>query len=304
MVISRNWFGPTDSERETTDYGKYTFSHNETSYFGMSKRTASSRLSLLDIKKIRTQPISRSNITEDKPDEFEPSLCVELPTVTQMKLLEIRSLFPRQAFDKKIPPIVFLHQLYDKKPLTEAIANNEIEEMKRSGKIKPIISGSITGLILSEDLNEYFCTLDLDKKIGDQLRSIWKDDLMGCIHKLTLKTKYRLTDRDISDLIRSGFLIIQNETEYSFSFPGLGGFMKAFYAGRRAILTAIDRSKYKELLVSVGPGQRVRSSRLPKITRPRYPHLGYSQGSAQPQCNGGASPWRNRLVDHGNLHAR
>ena len=29
-------------------------------------------------------------------------------------------------------------------------------------------------------------------------------------------------------------------------------------------------------------------SRLTKITRPSYPHLGQSQGSTQPQCNGTA----------------
>ncbi|KAI4479441.1 hypothetical protein M0802_014395 [Mischocyttarus mexicanus] len=36
-----------------------------------------------------------------------------------------------------------------------------------------------------------------------------------------------------------------------------------------------------------------------------FPSLskGYSQGSAQPKCNGRASPWRNRLHDHGNLCA-
>ena len=45
-------------------------------------------------------------------------------------------------------------------------------------------------------------------------------------------------------------------------------------------------------------------SRLPKITRPSYTHLGQSQGSTQPQCNGRASPWGNRLLDHGNPYAR
>jgi len=45
-------------------------------------------------------------------------------------------------------------------------------------------------------------------------------------------------------------------------------------------------------------------SRLPKITRPSYPHLGQSQGSTQPQCNGRVSPWGNRLQDHGNPYAR
>ena len=45
-------------------------------------------------------------------------------------------------------------------------------------------------------------------------------------------------------------------------------------------------------------------SRLTKITRPSYPHLGQSQGSTQPQCNGRASTWGNRLLDHGNPYAR
>ena len=40
-------------------------------------------------------------------------------------------------------------------------------------------------------------------------------------------------------------------------------------------------------------------SRLSKITLPRYPHLGYSQRSAHPKCNGRASPWDYRLRDHG-----
>jgi len=40
-------------------------------------------------------------------------------------------------------------------------------------------------------------------------------------------------------------------------------------------------------------------SPLPKITRPRYSHKEYSQGSTSPVCNGQVSSWRNRLVDHG-----
>uniref|UniRef100_T1HD43 Uncharacterized protein n=1 Tax=Rhodnius prolixus TaxID=13249 RepID=T1HD43_RHOPR len=38
--------------------------------------------------------------------------------------------------------------------------------------------------------------------------------------------------------------------------------------------------------------------------RTRYPHLGHSQESTSPWCNGEASSWRNHLNDHGDLYAR
>ena len=47
-----------------------------------------------------------------------------------------------------------------------------------------------------------------------------------------------------------------------------------------------------------GGRERERSLPLPQIMLPSFPHLGKSQGSAQPKCNGKASPWRNCLDDH------
>ncbi|TNV67651.1 hypothetical protein FGO68_gene3431 [Halteria grandinella] len=46
-------------------------------------------------------------------------------------------------------------------------------------------------------------------------------------------------------------------------------------------------------------GQRERRPPHLKIAYPSNPHLGLSQGSARPECNGRASTWGNRLADHG-----
>ena len=46
-------------------------------------------------------------------------------------------------------------------------------------------------------------------------------------------------------------------------------------------------------------GERERSPPLTKITCPSLPHLGRSQRSAQPECNGKASHWGNPLRDQG-----
>ena len=42
-------------------------------------------------------------------------------------------------------------------------------------------------------------------------------------------------------------------------------------------------------------GERERSPPLPQIMQSRFPHLGNSQGSAEPECNGRASPWVNQF---------
>ena len=51
-------------------------------------------------------------------------------------------------------------------------------------------------------------------------------------------------------------------------------------------------------------GERERSPQLPQIMLPSSPHLGESQASTPPKCNGEVSTWRNCLDDHSFLWAR
>ena len=51
-------------------------------------------------------------------------------------------------------------------------------------------------------------------------------------------------------------------------------------------------------------GERERSPQLSQIMLPSSPHLGESQASTPPKCNGGVSTWRNCLADHSILWAR
>lgn len=50
-------------------------------------------------------------------------------------------------------------------------------------------------------------------------------------------------------------------------------------------------------------GQRERLSPLPKIIRSTHP-IWVTAGVSLPTCNGRASPWRHRLIDHGNPSAK
>jgi len=57
-------------------------------------------------------------------------------------------------------------------------------------------------------------------------------------------------------------------------------------------------------LYRVWTGPRKRSPPLPKITLLSYPHLGLTQGSANPRFNWKASPWERLFHDHGSSPAR
>ena len=79
--------------------------------------------------------------------------------------------------------------------------------------------------------------------------------------------------------------------------PSLGDMWHA----KRAPQALHRRSKNTPLdaVIHIRSGPARTLARLPKITHPRYLHLRYSQRSTTPQCNGAASPWGNRLGDHG-----
>ena len=57
-------------------------------------------------------------------------------------------------------------------------------------------------------------------------------------------------------------------------------------------------SNVRQLLAQVYRDKRERRSPLTEITLSSFPHLGKSQRSAIPKCNGIAWPWGNYLCDH------
>jgi Serine-threonine protein kinase 19 len=60
-----------------------------------------------------------------------------------------------------------------------------------------------------------------------------------------------VSEEEIYALVESGFLTIEyslNESGYAISLPGTGDFVRNLRAGRRELLTILNRQRYKELL--------------------------------------------------------
>lgn len=63
-----------------------------------------------------------------------------------------------------------------------------------------------------------------------------------------------ITDEEIKKLIEMGFLIIDysiREAGYTISVPGVGRFVRNLRGGRKELLRALKRQKYKEMLEKV-----------------------------------------------------
>ena len=66
-----------------------------------------------------------------------------------------------------------------------------------------------------------------------------------------LKNEYHFNDDNITELIRNGLLARHRTVGiFLFSIPNAGEFIKSFDFGKKAIVSMINKCKYKEILKS------------------------------------------------------
>lgn len=56
----------------------------------------------------------------------------------------------------------------------------------------------------------------------------------------------------VRTLIQDCLLTVRTTSTYWFCFPGAGEFMKTYLKGRQSVLSAVRKSKYHQILQSVG----------------------------------------------------
>ena len=115
-------------------------------------------------------------------------------------------------------------------------------------------SGSDVGLILS---STYIALLSSHSPLFDNFTR-WIQNAgrtaVGISHAGLVE--HGIHDGEINKLIEMGFLVIQHERGgtdegYSISVPGVGGFIRSLRGGRKELLRALKRQKYKEMLEKV-----------------------------------------------------
>lgn len=203
---------------------------------------------------------AKTTDSKSKEDLFESSVGYIFPSDVEVALYELRKKFPKEKFCNKIPPLIFVHQLGAKHNMSQSHVLEEIDRLQKLKKIKHLkVNPELRVVFFVEDLKDLvFSQFNPTGRPKYFLNKVLPSLDSYIIEKSLLKNEYRLSEKDITELVQFGLLVFDQENTYTISFPGLGQFMKTFYDGRKALLNLIKKSKYKELLLSEIKGRALK----------------------------------------------
>ena len=196
----------------------------------------------------------RPKTTVDTEDDF----CGIIPSDTEAALQYIESLYPpveELGSSNSLPHIVLRHQVYavvhDK-----TTVDRELERLQEENKVRlfKLSTGAddyaITSLekleVHLQKVSPEDCKETVEKFFFRVLRSY--NDV--AIDKKRLSGEKGFTEKEVSQLMSSGLLTVQDVGSYWLSVPGLGSFMRHFLKGRDCVLRTLRTAKYNEIMQS------------------------------------------------------
>ncbi|XP_076458725.1 winged helix repair factor 1-like [Babylonia areolata] len=174
---------------------------------------------------------------------------------TRTALFFLRGLFPVEKFEHRLPPILLKHQLYSVVK-NRTLVDRQLNELRANGEIKLFKLGPDTSslsIVFSDDYRNHvlkvLADLSVDCLIVDKvLKRILDQSTDVSLDKDTLVQIYCFSDSEITQLVKASILTVRDVGSWWLSIPNAGVFMKSFTRGRKALLTMIRKSKYKEIL--------------------------------------------------------
>jgi hypothetical protein len=67
------------------------------------------------------------------------------------------------------------------------------------------------------------------------------------IEKSVLRVKYKLTENEISTLVRMGLLLIKDPSHFWFAIPNIGRFRRTLHDARKSLVDVLKKKRYKEM---------------------------------------------------------
>ncbi|XP_023227832.1 serine/threonine-protein kinase 19-like [Centruroides sculpturatus] len=190
----------------------------------------------------KTKLTRKSSLVDDKDDFSNVKECLQM----------LKSLFPIEKFDNKLPPIIMKHQIYTlMKNRTEV--DKELDSLLNEGEIRIFKLGRNNdefAIVFMKDYEDHLNRLCKNNEIIVRfLNKVIKEYPDISYSRKTL-IKYGFKEEDISELVQTGVLIIRDAGCWWLDIPGSGEFIKSHTSGRKAILRSIQQTKYKEILQS------------------------------------------------------
>ncbi|KAM4696932.1 inactive serine/threonine-protein kinase 19 isoform 1-T2 [Rhinophrynus dorsalis] len=166
------------------------------------------------------------------------------------------ALFPRKLFNDSIPPLFLRHQLYSLVQ-DRTKADRLLSSLQQQGEVCLVQTGFDLDTFLivkTEDLRRTALTRsDGDSKAPIVRRFLDSGLLLSpniSYGREEMMVKQRFSDREITQLVRSGLLTVRDAGSWWLAVPGAGRFITHFIKGRKALLSQIRRTRYREVLLT------------------------------------------------------
>ncbi|XP_032236130.1 serine/threonine-protein kinase 19 [Nematostella vectensis] len=201
----------------------------------------------------RKRRVVKATGSRDDKDEDKETDLIEIPNDTKAALLFLKSLFPVQAFNGQVPPILLKHQLYcvvnDKTTVDRQL--NKMWETNEVRLFKLVTGSDEFAVMLTSDYISHLRS-KMTNNTTNSAEKFIANVLPSCVDvsfsRKTLSENHSLTEEEITQLINLGALAVRDVGSWWLSIPGAGHFMKSFSKGRKAVIRTIKNTKYKEML--------------------------------------------------------
>jgi hypothetical protein len=210
----------------------------------------------------------------EQPETEEERLMLKsLPCDTEAALIHLRSLYSKVLFGARLPPIALYSQL------TSIISNQflidtQLSKLAKANKIITFSTFTSSNYLIvflddflsirREGIFDRFVKEVLVSPDDDEETSSDKDVLLNkavvlkrsvensrYFTKESLRKRWKFEEDEIRQLVNAGYLGIQDGGVYCLSLAGAGEFTKAYEKGNKAVINAIKRSKFGEVLQRV-----------------------------------------------------
>ena len=182
---------------------------------------------------------------------------------TKAALNYLLSIFPRDVFVNKLPAIALKHQVYS--IITDRTrVDRELNLLRDAGEIRFFKLDSGTdefAIVNSKDFMEKISmnletrALEDDQDVKEFLVKALPTIKDVSVEKSRIIRDFGLSDHVITSLMNLGIVNLRGERSLWISIPFSAMFMKSLIAGRKAVLSIINKMKYKEIFRSE-PEQR------------------------------------------------
>ncbi|XP_068106432.1 inactive serine/threonine-protein kinase 19 [Hyperolius riggenbachi] len=209
---------------------------------------------ICDTFKVKKQ---REDTSVDKTDSsLGPSPYPDFTENPQESIPYLCALFPRKLFNDALPPMFLRHQMYSLIQ-DRTTVDRLLSSLQQKGEVclvQPGFDHDTFLVVMREDLRSAVVK-GMDESSRAAIVQKFLDSSLFTYSKISydreeIMHKHSFSDREITQLVRSGLLTVRDAGSWWLAVPGSGKFISHFIKGRKALLSQINKARYKEVLLT------------------------------------------------------